>query len=229
MTPNPSRAGLAGTCLGLALLLGACASTPKVEGGGSGYLPSYDSLKEVSDAEGVKYLSSGPMRYRGDKVTRVYIAPSKLFPDGVRFPDIDAKTTSTSLQYFDATLRAQMVRHFTVVDTEDKAQLVIRPAVTRIAAVEEGRKPLDFVPVRLVTKPLKDAVLGTPQKSAAVLEVLVIDPRNGSVVNASYRPGVGKGIGRKGSENDKVSFESIQPVLDEWTRSIASETAKGLR
>jgi hypothetical protein len=66
MTPNPSRAGLAGTCLGLALLLGACASTPKVEGGGSGYLPSYDSLKEVSDAEGVKYLSSGPMRYRGD-------------------------------------------------------------------------------------------------------------------------------------------------------------------
>jgi hypothetical protein len=225
----PSRALRAGAVLGLAVLLAACGATPKVTGATSGFLPSYDSLKEVSDPGGVKYLSSGPIGIKGEKLERVFVEPSRLFPAGVRFPSVDDATATRSLQYLDTTLRAQLAKHFALVDAPQKAQLVVRPAVTRIAAVEEGMKPLDFVPVRLVTKPLKDAVLGTPQKAAAVLEVLMLDPRDGSVVNASYRPATGKETGRSGAGGDKVGFDAIRPVLDEWATSITGELVRGPR
>lgn len=225
----PSRALHRGAVLGFALLLAACSATPKVTGVTSGFLPSYDTLKEASDPSGVKYLSSGPVGFKGEKLDRVFVEASRVFPTGVRFPSIDEATTTRSLQYLDATLRAQLAKHFTVVDAPEKAQLVVRPAVTRIAAVEEGMKPLDFVPVRLVTKPLKDAVLGTPQKAAAVLEVLMVDPRSGSVVNASYRPATGKETGRSGAGGEKVSFDAVKPALDEWAASISAELVRGLK
>jgi hypothetical protein len=221
-----SRALRTGAVLGFAVLLAACSATPKVTGTTSGFLPSYDTLKEVSDPRGVKYLSSGPVGIKGEKLERVFVEPSRVFPAGVRFPSIDDATVARSLQYLDATLRGQLAKHFALVDSPQKAQLVLRPAVTRIAAVEEGMKPLDFVPVRLVTKPLKDAVLGTPQKAAAVLEVLMIDPRNGSVVNSSYRPATGKETGRSGSGGDKVSFDAVKPALDEWATSIVGELVR---
>jgi len=229
MTRLSSRLLRHGAALGVALLLAACGATPKVTGATSGFLPSYDTLKEVSDGSGTRYLSSGPVGFKGEKIDRVYVEPSRVFPIGVRFPSIDEATTTRSLQYLDTTLRAQLVKHFTVVDAPEKAQLVIRPALTRIAAVEEGMKPLDFVPVRLVTKPLKDAVLGTPQKAAAVLEVLMVDPRNGSVVNAAYRPATGKETGRSGAGGEKVSFDAVKPVLDEWATSISGELVRGLK
>jgi hypothetical protein len=229
MIRTESRGAKVLAALAVALLLGGCASAPKVDGGGSGFLPSYDSLREVSDADGVRYLSSGPFRQRAEKVTRVHVMPAQLFPQNVSFPDVDAQTVRSALQYLDRKPRADMAQHFTVVDSADQAQLVFRPAVTRIAAVEQGMKPLDFIPIRLVAKPLKDAVLGTPQQSAAVLEVLTIDPRDNTVVHASYRPGVGKPVGREGSADDRVSLESIQPVIDEWARSLAGEAARALR
>jgi len=226
MTSLPSRALRAGAVLGLAVLLAACSATPKVTGATSGFLPSYDTLEEVSDSSGVKYLSSGSVGIKGEKLERVFVEPSRVFPAGVRFPSIDEATTARSLQHLDATLRTQLAKHFVLVDAPRKAQLVIRPAVTRISAVEEGMKPLDFVPVRIVTKPLKDAVLGTPQKAAAVLEVLMVDPRDGSVLNASYRPATGKETGRSGAGGDKVNFDAVKPVLDEWATSIAGELAR---
>lgn len=219
---------LAALCF--ALILGACAaSAQKPADGGSGYLPSYNNLKEATDSAGVKFLTSGPITYRGEKLVRVYAEPARLFPAGVKFPAVDQATTDRSLQYFDATLRAQLARHFTVVDAADKAQVVLKPAVTRIASVDEGMKPLDFVPVRLVTKPLKDAVMGTPQKAAAVLEVLTVDMRNAALLNTAYRPATGKATGRSGSEASRVTFDSIRPVLDEWAASIAVELSRASR
>lgn len=228
MPRSPSLLPRRVVVLAVAALLAACASTAKPPEQGSGFLPSYSTLKEATDPTGRKYLSSGPIAYRGAPVSRVHASAAVLFPTDVRFPSADPAVVEQSLRHFDAQLRVQLSKHFTVVDSPAQAQVVVRPALTRVDAVPEGLSPLDLVPVRLLTKPLKDAALGGKEQSAAVLEVLLLDARSDERLNAAYRPATGRSIGRTGTGGGRVTFESIRPVLDDWAAGIAAEMAKGL-
>jgi hypothetical protein len=113
-----------------------------------------------------------------------------------------------------------------LVTTPEQADTIIELAVTGVTAVEPNRKLVDFMPLRLITKPIKDATMGKQQEVLMTLEMKMINVKTREVAYESLTRAKGKTMGRTKDEDLHTDIKELEPVIDDWTSKISKEIGK---
>lgn len=225
MKRKSSVFGAAALVLVLAVGLAGCAGSPKTSAAQSGFLGSYSRLSEKSAPRGEDYLSYNAPGAAQRATKKVYLMPVATHPANANFDLGDKNALSQSLVYFDQAVRSKLGTRVALVPSAAEADTTLQLAVTSVGLVEEGRSLTDLIPLRLITKPLKDRAMGKPMQAAATLELRMSDAKTKQLVHESLRRSGGKGVGREGDAETRVTFESLKPVLDAWAERVTEEVA----
>lgn len=219
------RPRLAAGALLLIALAGCSHQTRPAHGG---FLTDYAQLQQAKDAQGHTYFVHRFTTPATD-ARRQCAVSVEYFPAAVRFNGLGSETQANILAYLDRAIRQQLQKNALLAGDSEQPDIRLRVAITAVAASDPGMKPWDFLPFRLLTKPIKDGVLGAPKVASATLEVQAVDARTGAVLSESVRADNGKSIGREKHGVSVVTFESLRAVLDQWALSVASGQVPGAR
>lgn len=204
----------------LLVVFGLVGCTHVTKPGQGTFLTDYTRLQKSKDAQGHVYfthrlVAPAPI----DRVN--YAVSVSYFPADARFAGLGAQTQASILAYLDQAIRQRLQDKALLASSADQADIRLRVAITSVSAADPGMKPWDFLPFRLLTKPVKDGIMGAPKVATATLEEQTIDARTHAVLNESLRKDDGKSIGRQKKGVSVVTFESLRPVLDQWASSVA--------
>jgi len=162
---------------------------------------------------------------------RVVIMPIITFPENATFPYIDRATMAELQSELMAEVNKVMQDKSIVVATPDQADSIIQLAVTGVTAVEPDRRPRDYLPFRLITRPIKDATMGKEQEIRVTLELRIRNAKTNQTIFESLTRANGKTMGRADESNLRADIKELDPVLDTWTaqfrKSIATLQAAG--
>ena len=186
------------------------------------FLTDYSKLQKSKDAQGHVYFTHGvatPVLH--DHPT--YAVSVSFFPADARFIGLGSETQASILSYLDHAIRQRLQDKAVLASRADEADVQLRVAITEVSAADPGMKPWDFLPVRLLLKPVKDGIMGAPKVATATLEEQILDARTSAVLNESVRKDSGGSIGRQKKGVSVVTLDSLRPVLDQWASSVASE------
>jgi hypothetical protein len=201
-----------------AVLLSACSHVTKPQKGA--FLSDYSTLMQTKDAQGHEYFAHRQVLKLTNRHDS-YAVSVDYFPTHARFDGLGTETQARIASYLQQAIEQQFRQRGLLANGQ--ADIQLRVAITAVAAVDPDMKPWDFLPVRLLTKPIKDGVLGAPKLAAATLEVRATESRTGEVLSESVRMDNGNSIGRQTQGVSVVTFESLHGVLDQWAASLASE------
>ena len=157
---------------------------------------------------------------------RVYIKPLASYPDNANFNYIDRATLAAFESKFDAELAGTVNEKLILVPTPEQADTIIELAVTDVTAVEPSRKVIDFLPLRLITKPIKDAAMGKQQEVLMTLEMKMTNVKTRQVEYESLARAKGKTMGRTKDEDLHADIKELEPVIESWTGRISKEITK---
>jgi hypothetical protein len=162
----------------------------------------------------------------GRPLGRVYIKPLASYPENASFEYIDRATLAAFESKFDGELNTHVNEKVILVTTPEQADTIIELAVTGVTAVEPNRKLVDFMPLRLITKPIKDATMGKQQEVLMTLEMKMINVKTREVAYESLTRAKGKTMGRTKDEDLHTDIKELEPVIDDWTSKISKEIGK---
>lgn len=200
--------------------LGGCTHATKPDQ--KGFLVDYTRLQESKDAQGNVYFTHR-MAMPAPRDHLTYAVSVGYFPVDARFAGLSAQAQASILDYLDHAIRQRLQVKALLASSTDQADVQLRVAITSVSAADPGMKPWDFLPFRLLTKPVKDGIMGAPKVATATLEAQVLDARTHGVLNESVRKDDGGSIGRQKKGVSIVTLESLRKVLDQWASSMVSE------
>ncbi|WP_166220671.1 DUF3313 domain-containing protein [Pseudomonas atagonensis] len=183
----------------------------------TGFLHDYSVLSERQSPSGQAVLSwISPALARG-RYTQVYLAPSQFYPSAEPTERIPLSTLSGVTDYYDAALRKELSKVTRIVTTQGPGTLIVRPAITRVAASTQGLRFYEWLPVTLVAAGVSTATGIRDQDSEIATEVSFEDGSTGEVVAEVVRKGTGVPL-----ENDKqvLSADDVKVVLDGWAADL---------
>ncbi len=158
------------------------------------------------------------------KMGKIYFMPITGYPADVNFQLVDKPVLDETMTAFDQLLRKKLEGKATLVGTPDEADTTVQMVVTAVATVDAGRAAIDFIPLRLLTKPLKDAAMGKEQQIVVTLEMSIRDSKTGHVLYEAVHRSEGKNIGRSDDKKQlKATGKELSPVIDSWTDKIVNE------
>lgn len=186
------------------------------------FLTDYVQLQKSKDAQGHVYFTRCMARSTAhDHAT--YAVSVSYFPVDARFAGLGAETQANVLVYLEHAIRQRMQEKALLASSADQADIRLRVAITSVSTADPAMKPWDFLPFRLLAKPVKDEIMGAPKVASATLEEQTLDARTSAILNESMREDDGKSIGRQKQGVSVVTFESLRSVLDQWASSVVSE------
>lgn len=162
----------------------------------------------------------------GHQLGRVYLTPLTAFPENANFEYIDRATMAALESKFDADLRTKLNEKVILVPTPEQADTIIQMAVTGVTSDEPSRKVRDFLPLRLITKPIKDATMGKEQEVLVTMEMKITNVKTHQVIFESLDRAKGKTMGRTSDENLHADIKELQPVIDSWATKISKSITK---
>lgn len=183
----------------------------------TGFLHDYGVLKERKSPSGHNVLSwVSPALARG-RYTKVYLAPSQFYPGVEPTGRIPLSTLSGVTEYYDAALRNELGKVLQLVSMPGPDTLIVRPAITRVAASTQGLRFYEWLPVTLVAAGVSTAAGIRDQDSEIATEVSFEDGSTGEVVAEVVRKGTGVAL-----ENDKqvLTADDVKGVLDGWASDL---------
>lgn len=183
----------------------------------TGFLHDYSVLKEHQSPSGHNALSwVSPALARG-RYTKVYLAPSQFYPGVEPTGRIPLSTLSGVTEYYDAALRNELGKVLQLVSMPGPDTLIVRPAITRVAASTQGLRFYEWLPVTLVAAGVSTAAGIRDQDSEIATEVSFEDGSTGEVVAEVVRKGTGVAL-----ENDKqvLTADDVKGVLDGWASDL---------
>ncbi len=191
----------------------------------TGFLSDYALLSPslTSDANFHSYTTPSAL---GRPLGRVYIQPLTSYPEDAQFNYIDRATLAALASKFDAALNANLTGKIILVPTPDQADTVVQMAVTAVAAVEPNRGVVDYLPIRLITKPIKDAAMGKQQEVVVTMEMKMRDAKSDQVIYESLATTTGKTMGRSGDQVLRADMKTLDPVIEAWTEKVAQSLTK---
>lgn len=206
----------------LLLILGFNGCTHVTKPTQGAFLTDYAKLQESKDAQGhVYFVHRLAMPAVHEHPT--YAVSVGYFPADARFTGLGAETQASILAYLDHAIRQRLQDKAMLAASADQADIQVRVAITQVSAADPGMKPWDYLPVRLLLKPVKDGIMGTPKVATATLEEQTLDARTSAILNESVRKDDAGSIGRQKKGVSVVTLDSLRPVLDQWASSVASE------
>lgn len=209
----------------LVLVLAGCASNTTKPTSDIGFFSDYSRLEKADAKRGNEHLNYSAPSMEKRAARKVYLMPLRPFPANASFAPVDAALLDQCTNYFDHALRTQLAGRVNLVGNAQDADTAVQPVLTSVHSVEEGRTVLDLVPLRLITRPLKNVAMGKPLQASATLEVRVTEPVSKRVLREAIYRNVGESIGREGNDKTRITFESLRPVLDEWAASVTNDIA----
>jgi hypothetical protein len=186
------------------------------------FLTDYTKLQERKDAQSHVYFTHRVATPAPHDHTTYAISVS-YFPADARFAGLGSEAQASILAYLDHAIRQRLQDKAMLTNGADQADIQLRVAITQVSATDPGMKPWDFLPVRLLMKPVKDGILGAPKVATAALEEQMLDARTNMVLNESVRKDVGGSIGRQKKGVNVITLQSLRTVLDLWASSVVSE------
>ena len=190
----------------------------------NGFLSDYSRL--VLDPRSAdNYFHYTPPEALGRKVGKIYFLKITIYPEDKQFDLIDRPTADAMMEKLDQILRKKLKEKNLLADTPEQADTIIQVAATEAKAIDAGRDVIDFIPLRLLTKPIKDAAMGKQQQIVVTLEMLMRDAKTNQIVFEAVHHTAGKNIGRTGDPKLQANSKSLEPVVDVWTNKIVSEFA----
>ncbi len=204
--------------LAATLCLAACSSTKVEPEMYTGFLHDYSVLKEHQTPEGQTVLSWVSPALKRGRYKQVYLAPSQFYPTVEPTGRIPQSTLSLVTGYYDSALKAELGRVVHLVSIPGPDTLIVRPAITRIAASTQGLQFYEWLPVTLVAAGVSTAAGWRDQDSQIATEVSFEDGSTGDVVAAVVRKGTGVPL-----DNDKqvMTADNVKSVLDGWAGDLA--------
>lgn len=184
----------------------------------SGFLSDYSRLTPFpssGESKLLNYIAPGQHH-----LGHIYIAPVSSYPTDANFSLIDRATLAALTSQFETQLRTKLKQHFSLVDTVEQADSTITMAVTAVTAIEPKRKPRDYLPFRLITKPIKDATMGKQQELLVTLEMRIDDSKTKQVIFESLQTEPSKKIGRTDDTDLHADIKSLAPVIEGWVNHV---------
>jgi len=157
----------------------------------------------------------------GHQLGRVYLQPLVSFPDNANFEYIDRATMAALQSKFNTDLATELQEKVILVSTPEQADTILQMAVTRVAADVPSRKPRDFLPLKLITNPIKNATMGKQQEVLVTLEMKILSVKTNQIIFESLERAKGKTMGRTSDENLHADITDLEPVIAAWTKKIS--------
>ncbi|WP_166363149.1 DUF3313 domain-containing protein [Pseudomonas akapageensis] len=203
--------------LAATLTLSACSNKKVAPEAYSGFLRDYNALTERQSPSGQTVLSWVRPGIRVDLYTQVYIEPSQFYPQPQPTERIPQTTLSDVTWYYDAALKHELGKVMTVVTAPGPNTLIVRPAITRVAASTQSLRAYEWLPITLVAAGVSTATGIRDQDSEIATEVAFLDGGTRTVVAEVVRKGTGVPL-----ENDTevMTAANVKAVLDGWATDL---------
>ncbi|MFQ6571923.1 DUF3313 domain-containing protein [Pseudomonas sp. UM16] len=219
------RKQLFAPALCLSLLMVGCSQNRVSPKEYSGFLRNYDQLSEQKTASGDSVLRWVSPKLNMDRYTQVYIAPSQFYPTPKASAQIPASTLTAVTTYYDAALKRELSKVLNLVEQPGPNTLIIRPAITSVAAHTQSLHFYEYLPVTLVAAGVSTAVGIRDLDSVIATEAAFLDGGSRTVVAEVVRKGTGLPL-----ENDEqvMTAENLKLVLDGWAQDwrVAADNLK---
>jgi len=188
----------------------------------TGFLSDYTRLVPDETAKDNYFHYTAPEDI-SRKLGKIYFMPVATFPADANFKLVDRPTLEQTMAALDQILRKKLTDKATLVATPEEADTTVQIVVTMISTEDAGRSLIDFIPLRLLTKPIKDAAMGKVQEVVVTLEMSIRDSKTNQILFEAVHRSAGKNIGRADDPDLKATEKDLSPVIDIWTNKIVHE------
>lgn len=199
------------------LSLSACSSKKVDPEMYTGFLHDYGALTEQKAPSGQTVSSWVSPALTSGRYTQVYLVPSRFYPLAEPTERIPQSTLSSVTTYYDTALRHELAKVVPVVSKPGPNTLIVKPAITRVAASTQGLRYYEWLPVTLVAAGVSTATGIRDQDSEIATEVSFLDGATGAVVAEVVRKGTGVPL-----DDDKqvMTADNVKAVLDGWASDL---------
>jgi hypothetical protein len=199
------------------LSLSACSSKKVAPEMYTGFLHDYSVLTERQTPSGQTVLSWVSPALTSGRYTKIYLAPSQFYPRSEPTERIPQSTLTGVTRYYDAALRHELAKVVPLASKPGPNTLVVKPAITQVAASTQGLRFYEWLPVTLVAAGVSTATGIRDQDSEIATEVSFEDGATGAVVAEVVRKGRGVPL-----DNDKqvMTADNVKAVLDGWASDL---------
>ncbi len=210
-------------------LVSGCASNVPTKEDYSGYLGSYQDLKEVEGPNGEKFLRYANPIFTPANYDAVMIEQVKFYPRPEPTEQLSQETIDQIGSYMTDTLRQKIGEKVQVVDRPGSGVAKLNVAITGVAGEKEGLKPYQIIPVAFVVTMASRGISGTPEEAKLVVEARATDSVSGATLMKVVRVGTGEGLKKNAEGERMISLESVKPLIDRWAEGVAANATAFVR
>ena len=203
-------------------LVAGCAGNVPTKGDYSGYLGSYQDLKEVEGPNGEKFLRYANPMFTPANYDAVIVEPVTFYPKPQPTAQLTQETIDQIGSYLTDSLRQKIGEKVQVVDRPGPGVAKLNVAITGVAGEKEGLKPYQIIPVAFVITMASRGVSGTPEEAKLVVEARATDSVTGTTLLKVVRVGTGEGLEKNTEGERMISLESVKPLIDRWAEEVAA-------
>ncbi|HEF4762448.1 TPA: DUF3313 domain-containing protein [Pseudomonas putida] len=200
------------------LAITGCASKYVAPEEYSGFLKTYQNLKEEKSPTGAPVMRWIKPGVDADKFTSVYVERSQLYPQPQPTEKVPQKTLNGITTYYDQVLKTQFAKVLPLASGPGPGVLVVRPAITAVSAKTKGLQPYEVIPIALVAAGISTATGIRDQDTSVATEAAFIDGSNNEVVAQVVRKGAGAELD---NSSQVMTANDAKAVLDGWARDMA--------
>jgi hypothetical protein len=198
-----------------AVLLAAVSSAPLVSAAEtSGFLGNfYPKLKEETLASGEKVTRWISPALDSGRYSAVVLNKFILYPQPKPTDQVSADLLRQVTAYADQALQRELQGVIKIVDAPGPDTLIFSPAITAAAAVDEGLKAYELIPVPFVFSRVQKATGHRAKDAVLAMEWKAQDASSNELVGAGMREGIGAKLDEP---NSPVTLELLKPLIDQW-------------
>ena len=200
----------------LSLLFVACASKTANQEQFSGFLKSYEQLKQKEAIDGIDVLSWRSVEFKKGKYHSIILEDVALYPEIPSNDNVSKATVKAMLDHLDKRLQEEISTNLKLATKPGPGVARLRIAITSVDKTIDDYKWYSYVPVTFVLTSAKEAA-GIRDKSVFLLvEAELLD----SVSNEPMLATVRKDFGTPIDQKEQIKLSNIEKTLDRWANNV---------
>ncbi|AHL75356.1 NhaP-type Na+(K+)/H+ antiporter [Stutzerimonas stutzeri] len=202
------------------IMLGGCASKITEEEQYSGFLPSYEGLKQTTSANGQPVMRWVAEGFNPDAYDTVAFDQLELYPEPKPDERINLQTLRELQSLTSTSVSNALAQKYTIVPSADAAPansrtLVLNAAITGVTASNEGMQWYEVLPVTAVAGAVSGAAGYRDQNTELYVEADLLDAATGQPVVKIVRKVLGDTLGSSRQAITANDFRSAIKGLGE--------------
>ncbi|MBT8768035.1 DUF3313 domain-containing protein [Metapseudomonas boanensis] len=208
---------LMGGTLAAALILNGCTSHTTSQEQYSGFLSSYDDLKEVKTSSGTTVLRWTAPNFNPSNYSGLIYQPINFYPPPKPTEQISNETLTSLLQYTNEQISQALASRLPLTTTRGPGTLIFKGAITGVSTATEGLKPYEVIPIALVVAGAMTATGHRDQNTELYLEGEFIDASTGMSMARVVRKGFGKTLD---NDEQQVTLDDLKAIVNDMAKDI---------